>query len=363
MKVLNPTSKAASGFCSIPNLSHLFAVYNINSILVETASKLFAKEVLQTHRKKPLVHYVPVRYFESSGDQAELLYSEESTLLRRYDLIIVSESMCEGFLPVLHRGLFILVRSGTVTGDVRSLVPYAQLNGMLEGTLFINDLHSIPFPSLNAVNMYEKSFVRDMPHRFLRKAIAIAPYLLPRKATVIEIGSVNAPISHSIGEVNAACCSANGHSTAFLCGLDCQVITVDVSANCRSILEEGLEAGFFDMKGSVSVRKEEGLTFLQRYVRKVSNASIDMLVLDAFYGENEADKYLEAYQTAEPKLAQTSMLLLSDTDSVDGGKGSHLIPQAVRDGYIVLFQGRMTLLYRGALEHLFRATRSIMVAQ
>jgi hypothetical protein len=64
-------------------------------------------------------------------------------------------------------------------------------------------------------------------------------------------------------------------------------------------------------------------------------------------GTNYAEKHLEAYRAALPRLARTCVVLIDDTDILNGGKGRLVIPQMIRDGFELITWGRQALLVRG----------------
>ena len=95
---------------------------------------------------------------------------------------------------------------------------------------------------------------------------------------------------------------------------------------------------------NLHVYTADGIWFLNRFERE-----IDLLYLDAWdviAGSNYAEKHLEAYRAALPHLARTCVVLIDDTDILNGGKGRLVIPQMIRDGFDLVTWGRQALLVR-----------------
>ena len=67
-----------------------------------------------------------------------------------------------------------------------------------------------------------------------------------------------------------------------------------------------------------------------------------------------AKRHLEAFEAAKGKLCETNFILIDDTDVGGGGKGSLLVPHLLDQGYITLFTGRQTLLYKGDITCLWK---------
>lgn len=74
--------------------------------------------------------------------------------------------------------------------------------------------------------------------------------------------------------------------------------------------------------------------------------SIDLIYMDfkpwPFSGNNRAEKYLTLYNLSnKPKL-----ILIDDSDHPSPWKQTLVVPQAIEDGYYVIYVGRHTLLVR-----------------
>ncbi|MCB0429387.1 MAG: hypothetical protein H6585_04325 [Flavobacteriales bacterium] len=94
---------------------------------------------------------------------------------------------------------------------------------------------------------------------------------------------------------------------------------------------------------------QDGLVFLTEYDKQISLLYLDFWTPEdgmPVEGMNRAENYLKAYQNAREKMAPTSMILIDDTDHMAPWKHSLIIPEARKDGYIVEWTGRQTLLTR-----------------
>ncbi len=349
---------------------------SIKNILVESSCQDYVTGVLGTLcriRKGDFVeptcdHLKPSRL--NNTHISNTLY--DSTLQERYDVCVVSEQHFRTFIPVYHRATFIFVFCPQGPGEVARYLPlqptlHSQASYCIEGVLLSNIFHSIQFP-LSSLSLYESAYVRDRPHRFLAKQQELIEHLVNRKGeatsgkkrrvrgTIVEIGSATLPVKHDISIVSPTCCS-DPHSTLFWCRTSCHVHAVDTDENCERILNDAFDRGHLKIKGRLSIHApQDGLEFLTQY----DGAKIDFLFLDAWEvkkGSDHAEKHLEAFNIIEGKLADNCLLGINDTDIGSKGKGELLIPHLVTKGWIILYQGRQTVLFRGNREQLF-ATES-----
>jgi len=85
-----------------------------------------------------------------------------------------------------------------------------------------------------------------------------------------------------------------------------------------------------------------------------SSSTIDLLYLDfwvpdsegALPGTGRAEAYRNAFAAAKSKLAERSLILIDDTDHIHPWKHTLIIPDARKEGFVVVFVGRQTLLRR-----------------
>jgi hypothetical protein len=157
--------------------------------------------------------------------------------------------------------------------------------------------------------------------------------------TIVEVGSMRSALKHGLDEINPACCN-EGHSTLFFAETGAEVFTVDVNPRCADILVPATR-----QYRNLNVYTADGIWFLKRFEK-----TIDLLYLDAWDVLPSlpfAEKHLEAYKVALPSLAKTCLVLIDDTDLLNGGKGRLTIPQMIRDGFELVTWGRQAMLTRG----------------
>jgi len=175
---------------------------------------------------------------------------------------------------------------------------------------------------------------REHPKEYIKKALDI--FKARKGKTIVEIGSMRDPVPHPVDNGSCKNC-IQGHSTMWwaLTGMD--VYTVDINPENTNIVNTICK----NFK-HVHAITQDGIAFLKEFKQP-----IDLLFLDAWdadEGTPFAEKHLEAYMAAKPNLHNQSLILIDDTDLKDCGKGRLVIPQAIQDGYKVIFTGRQTLL-------------------
>ena len=157
--------------------------------------------------------------------------------------------------------------------------------------------------------------------------------------TIVEIGSMRRELEHGLEEFNPECCN-EGHSTPYFAETGAEVFTVDVNPRCADVL-----VPFTRKYRNLHVHTADGIWFLKKFEQP-----IDVLYLDAWDVTPSLDyagKHLEAYRAAIPHLAPTCLILIDDTDILNGGKGRLAIPQMIRDGFELVTWGRQAMLVRG----------------
>lgn len=184
-----------------------------------------------------------------------------------------------------------------------------------------------------------RGFERDLPRKYIEKAVA--EFTKRNGKVIVEIGSPRLPLPHPANQeqcmLEHAC--LEGHSTIFWALTGQEVYSVDISLASVNVTREMCQ----DFP-NVSVVHDDGLNFLKNF-----NKPIDLLYLDAWDAGSErfAEKHLEAYFLAKRNLHAKSIILIDDTDLYNNnGKGRLVVPQAVKDGYKVIFKGRQTMLMR-----------------
>jgi len=93
----------------------------------------------------------------------------------------------------------------------------------------------------------------------------------------------------------------------------------------------------------------EGVRYLADF-----SSTIELLYLDfwtpdhegALPGTGRAEAYRNAFAAARDKLNRRSLILIDDTDHIHPWKHTHIVPDARKEGFVVRFVGRQTLLTR-----------------
>lgn len=177
---------------------------------------------------------------------------------------------------------------------------------------------------------------RDYPDPYIKKAIKLFNH---RKGKIIvEIGSMRCQISHPIGKGLCGGCM-DGHSTIWWATTGAKVYSVDISKQNIELVSKICKELKFK---NIHAVNQDGIDFLKSFKQP-----IDLLFLDAWdveEGTPFAEKHLEAYLEAKKNLHAKTLILIDDTDVKDCGKGKLVIPEAIKDGYIIIFSGRQTLL-------------------
>jgi len=106
---------------------------------------------------------------------------------------------------------------------------------------------------------------------------------------------------------------------------------------------------YFNESSNVEAIVGDGIEYLKQFPSKIDLLYLDFWVPDledAIPGTGRAEAYREAYNAAKYKMNIHSMVLIDDTDHVHPWKHTLIIPEARKDGYVVLYTGRQTLLKR-----------------
>jgi hypothetical protein len=184
-----------------------------------------------------------------------------------------------------------------------------------------------------------RGFERDLPRKYIERAIG--EFTKRNGSIIVEIGSPRMQLPHSADAsecmLQQAC--LEGHSAAFWALTGKAVYSVDISSESIQITQEMCK----DFP-NVQVVQQDGIEFLKAF-----DQPIDLLYLDAWDvgSEDFAEKHLEAYLVAKKNLHEKSIILIDDTDFFNNfGKGRYVVPEAIKDGYKLIFQGRQTMLMK-----------------
>jgi len=180
----------------------------------------------------------------------------------------------------------------------------------------------------------EQTNVRGKPLPYLLKTIDLFKKYTAGKI-ILEIGSIRKEMNHEITCFNRECCN-DGHSTYFWKEYtDASIHTVDINSKCKDIIETDYRLKY------VTAYTQDAIIFGKNF-----NNLIDLLFLDAWdvVPDTEyAERHLEMYEIIKPKLSDNCLILIDDTDILNGGKGELLFEVLLRDGYDLIFYGRQAL--------------------
>jgi hypothetical protein len=193
---------------------------------------------------------------------------------------------------------------------------------------------------------------RAKPLPYLLTALRILDALGGR--TIVEIGSLRqamtppclARLSPGAAPFRAPACCNDGHSTYFFARSGCEVHSVDIDAANRGAIELSYANLGEPLPANLHLHiPADGIEFLRRFPGR-----IDLLYLDGWDKGTEgyAESHLEAWLAARPRLSSTPLVAIDDTDfdTPTGGKDALLTPVLLREGYVPLLRGRMTLFLR-----------------
>ena len=190
---------------------------------------------------------------------------------------------------------------------------------------------------------------RSKPGPYLKTAAQVARLLGMR--TVVEIGATrlafaNQCLAYYESEMDpflSPPCCADGHGGIVwaLEGFDTHSVDIDPNCKTQALWSfENIRRPFPDNL-HLNIPKD-GIEFLQEF-----QGTIDVLFLDGWDTGTHLyrEKHLECFEVAKPKLADTHLILIDDTDFdiEDTGKDAYLSPHLLSLGYILLFDGRQKL--------------------
>lgn len=178
--------------------------------------------------------------------------------------------------------------------------------------------------------------VRAKPRPYILTAIELLGHLGSRN--IVEIGCMRQPMRHALDEFDPVCCN-DGHSTMFWASTGRPLWSVDVDARACEVAERSV-SGF----PGATVTCGDGIQFLKDFREPIGLLYLDGW--DVVPGTDYAEQHLSAYRAACARLAETSMILIDDTDLLMGGKGKLVVPAAIRDGFELVLFGRQTMLLK-----------------
>jgi len=187
------------------------------------------------------------------------------------------------------------------------------------------------------LSYYEQTYIRGKPKKYLLHTIDLFKKFTNGK-TILEIGSVRSKMNHNITEFNPQCCN-DGHSTYFWENYtDAEIYTVDIDTRCKNIIDNDIR---FTRVKSYTM---DAFKFVKDF-----NKKIDLLFLDAWDVCQDSPydiAHLNIYNELKNNLSDECVILIDDTDINNGGKGKLLIPQLIKDGFLIIAYKRQTILIK-----------------
>jgi len=136
------------------------------------------------------------------------------------------------------------------------------------------------------------------------------------------------------------------------------ILTWAKKTRARRIITVDLDAKQIDdVKKATSKYKNvepivgDGLKYLADFSDTIDLLYLDFWVPDpegTLSGTGRAEAYRAAFAAAKNKLAQRALILIDDTDHIHPWKHTLIVPDARKEGFVVIFVGRQTLLMRNA---------------
>ena len=194
---------------------------------------------------------------------------------------------------------------------------------------------------------------RETPQKYLQAAIK--EFKARNGMFILEIGCMRQDVLHGAGEPCTEDCASrcDGHSTMYLAHTGAYMWSVDASR-----LSVRCAQKYVEQYPDCHVAREDGIEFIKRW----QMPAIGLLYLDAWDVDlpDTAEKHLMAYRILRDRglFTEETLILIDDCDlsynqqtkqykpevSHRSGKGKLVIPQAEKDGFKVLMQGRQVLL-------------------
>lgn len=123
-----------------------------------------------------------------------------------------------------------------------------------------------------------------------------------------------------------------------------RIIAVDIEKKNIDQVEEAT-VGYDNVEAVLG----DGIEFLKEFAGIIDLLYLDFWVPDpegTINGTGRANAYLQAYLNARSKMNINSLILIDDTDHIPPYKHTLIIPEAHKDGFEVIWQGRQSLLKR-----------------
>lgn len=214
---------------------------------------------------------------------------------------------------------------------------FKKLNNSSTSYCYENKFTKDPLYTIINLSLHQQIYERGKPKEYLLHTIKLLNYYTNAK-TILEIGSIRKKMNHDITDFNSSCCN-DGHSTYFFKHYtNAEIFTVDIDKQCKKIIDSDVRLN------GVNATSQCGFEYAENFKHK-----IDLLYLDAWDvcpGSPYAQAHLDIYNKLKNNLSDDCLILIDDTDVGNGGKGKLIIPQLIKDGFLMIFNKRQTLFSR-----------------
>ena len=147
---------------------------------------------------------------------------------------------------------------------------------------------------------------------------------------IIELGGLNLPPEHPQFELwGGSTINWAMHTRAL------RILSIDINPRVTQLTREHTRRF-----AAVEPVTADALLFLSG-----CQLPIDLLYFDAWDVEQNSpykQRHLDAFRLALPHLTPRAIVLVDDTDIDNGGKGELVVPEALANGFRILWKGRQT---------------------
>lgn len=207
---------------------------------------------------------------------------------------------------------------------------------------------------IETLSAEQQTHQRCKPRPYILKTLEILRAIGGR--TIVEIGTLRqamtapclAPPAEPADAFTAPACCNDGHSTYFWARSGLDVHSIDVDSGCRDAVERSYHNLGEPLPPNLQLHvPADGIAFLRGF-----RGTIGLLYLDGWDKGTPgyAERHLEAFEAARPRLAPLHLVAIDDTDfdTAAGGKDALLTPVLLERGYLPLLRGRQTIYLGGA---------------
>lgn len=209
---------------------------------------------------------------------------------------------------------------------------------------------------IETLSAEQQTHERSKPQPYIATTLKILAALGGR--TIVEVGSLRqamtppcvARFAERRDSPSAPACCNDGHSTYFWARSGLEVHSVDIDERCRGEIERTYRNLGEPLPANLHLHvPADGIDFLAGFA-----GTIDLLYLDGWDKGTPgyAERHLEAFEAARPRLASRHLVSIDDTDfdTPEGGKDSLVTPRLLAEGYLPLLRGRQTVFLSGVFD-------------